>query len=235
MQHYNGDFRRFEDLEASFRACTGMEARDFLLFDCDNYHKLECPLEAEVVDRVNCPSNLHAVSRQVLYENVMLGLFDKNFAALELKKHYGELCEKFSKVAIPPQFKSLFENYAQVLKVMEKKCDIGNRLTDAYAKRDLCALGALQRELLELVDEMQKMYELRSILWHEHNKPFGFEEVGNRMFATVGMVRHAAKRVEAFLNGDAKSLPELEAERLPYDPKNFPLTIEWNMNILAMP
>jgi hypothetical protein len=165
----------------------------------------------------------------------MLGLFDKNFEALELKKHYTELREKFAKVSVPSQFKSLFENYAQVLKVLEKKCDIGNRLTDAYEKRDLCALGTLRCELVELADDIQKMYDLRSTLWHEHNKPFGFEEVGNRMFATVGMVRHAAKRVEAFLNGEEKSLPELEAERLPYDPKNFPLMIEWNMNILAMP
>ena len=79
------------------------------------------------------------------------------------------------------------------------------------------------------------MYELRSRLWHENNKPFGFEEIGNRMMATMGAARNASRRVEAFLNREEKSLPELEVERLPYNPNEFPLTIEWNMTNITIP
>ena len=233
--NYKGDFRKFEELEESFRICTGMEARDFLLFDCDNYHKLECPLEAEAVERTDKPSPLHAISRQVLYQNPMLGIYDKSTEALDLRTHYKELRDKFSKVSAPDEFRSLFENYAQVLKVLELKCDIGNRLTDAYANKDICELSVLKSELEELACEIEKMYRLRSRLWHEHNKPFGFEEVGNRMMSVMGMSRHAAYRIEAYLNGEENSLPELEAERLPSNPKEFPLTIEWGMPNILIP
>lgn len=233
--NYRGDFHKLEELEESFRICTGMSARDFLLLDCDNYNKMECPLETDKVDMTDKPIVAHGISRQVLYQNPMLGIYDKSTEVLDLRTHYRELREKFSEVSAPEEFKSLFENYGQVLKVLEKKCDMGNRLTTAYANGDTAALTAIKADLEELALEIEKMYYMRSKLWHENNKPFGFEEVGNRMMASVGMTRHAARRIEAFLNGEESSLPELEAERLPSNPKEFPLTIEWGMPSIPMP
>ena len=233
--NYKGDFRKFEELEESFRVCTGMSARDFLLFDCDNYNKLECPLEADVVERDGMPISLHAISRQVLYQNPMLGIYDKSTEVLDLRTHYSELRERFAGVKIPERFKNLFESYKQVLCVLEKKCDVGNRLTTAYANKDNAALAEMVPYLEDLACEIEKMYELRSRLWHEHNKPFGFEEVGNRMMASAGMTRHGAKRIKAYLSGEESSLPELEAERLPSNPSEFPLTIEWGMPSIPMP
>ena len=233
--NYNGEFKRADDLYEMFRVCTGMDGRAFLLFDCDNYYKQECPAEAEVIERASQPTVTHAISRQVLYQNPIMGLFDKNMESLELRRHYGELREKFAQTSAPTGFESLFESYAQTLKVMEKKCDIGNRLIEAYKSKDTERLCALKDDLDHLALEINTMYELRSRLWHENNKPFGFEEIGNRMMSVMGMTRNASKRLEAFLNREIDTLPELEVERLPYNPNEFPLTIEWNMNNIPMP
>ena len=45
---------------------------------------------------------------------------------------------------MPKGFESLFASYAQVLRVMERKCDIGNRLINAYAEKDNETLAELR-------------------------------------------------------------------------------------------
>ena len=54
-------------------------------------------------------------------------------------------------------------------------------------------------------------------LWFENNKPFGYEEVNNRLGAACAASSLAASRVKDFVDKKVDVLDELEQEKLNYN------------------
>ncbi len=195
-----------EKIEKMFKVCTGYDAKAFMLLDTENYSLTPDEIKPESY-----------FTKQVLYQNPLLGLFDKNFEGYNLRKHYETLYNKLLEITAPHGLETLFECRIQLLKILKDKCDIGIRLKEAYQERDLKRLGELVDTLSLIVADIELLRNMRMKLWFENNKPFGYEEVNNRLGAAAAAAKLAHSRLTDFINGDIIRLEEFEEERLFYN------------------
>lgn len=203
--NYGNEYSK-EELYKNFKICTGYPAESFMLLDTDDYRLTE----GEV-----CPETY--ITKQVLYQNPLIGLFDKNFEGYKLKEHYENIAHSLEAIDIPPRFELLFEYHKQLVKVLTEKCDIGIRLKKEYDKRNFENLKALADLLEQIASDIEKMRVCRMNLWFENNKPFGYEEVNNRLGAACAASSLAASRVKDFVDKKVDVLDELEQEKLNYN------------------
>lgn len=201
-------------LAEAFRICAGCDAEAFLLFDADNFEE-------------NDSGAASTAAKQVLYQNPLTGLLDKNFEMIDLKSHYGDILNKLEKLPNQGEFEEMFECQRSLVRVLRDKCDIGIRLKKAYDAKDKKALGELSGELFDLEKNILVMHERREHLWDIQNKPFGFEEVGMHLGGLEASVRRAAKRAAAYAEGKIDAIDELAEERLYYNGKKSPFVHDY--------
>jgi len=230
--NYDSD-HAMENLDKMFEICNGFSAEAFKLLDIDDFgqplHINENPALSE------SEGHILNTSKQALYQNPLMGLFDKNLSGLDMHSHYAKILKKLDALTIPTELESLFEVHKQLVSVLVSKCDFGIRIKKAYDAADNKELSKLSEEALVLADEISKLKELRLRLWFENNKPFGFEKI-NMRFATVeSLMRIAHDRIEAFLSGAVDELEELEQERLYYKGKDKPFLMEYFSEKIHMP
>lgn len=178
-------------------------------------------------------SRISSVSKQVLYQNPLYGLLDKNLCELNMSAHYADLYGKMRAVDVPGEFEDLFSCHTQLLKVLASKCDMGIRLKRAYDKGDGKLLERLKTELETLSEDIALLCEKRELLWYKNNKPFGFENLGGRLARAEQMTRTAARRVGEFLDGKIQKIEELEQERLWYNGIERPCLEFWSPRIMT--
>ena len=81
------------------------------------------------------------------------------------------------------------------------------------------ALSLLSEEVLpSCIEDSRAVLALREKLWMDLVRPQGFEVVNIRMSGVTARLEAAKRRVDAWLSGEIRSIPELEDPRLPYDP-----------------
>lgn len=192
-----------EHLKRQFKLCMGHNLENFLALEIDNL-----PDCADTGD-------LCAASREILYQDILCGLFDKNFDGLNLKGHYKAKFEELKSIS-EPGFEALFDYYASLTKVLYEKAEIGIDIKRSYDKRDISALMKLTEDLKVLLSDYCDMCEKFETLWNSENKAFGFDVYDMRTGGTKARIGTAIRKLTAYVNGELKSIEELEAERLPY-------------------
>ncbi len=222
--NYDSD-NAMSNLDNMFKICNGFDAESFKLLDLDNF---DVPsYESDEPDFGELESHIVNTSKQVLYQNPLLGFFDKNFATAPLHEHYEDILAKFENAKVPEKLKSVFDCHKALLEVLVSKCDIGIRLKNAYDNGDKAMLSDLSSELKALEKGIEAFAELRKALWYERNKPFGFEQVLLRLSGVCAMTRIAYQRVDMYLNGNIDKIEELDAERLYYNSLKRPHFLEY--------
>lgn len=196
-------------LREMFKACTG--------YDMDAFLRLDLDADIEGLDMLR-PST----AKQVLYQDVLQGLFDKNFETLDLRAHYKKVGEDLSKLEKQGDIEYLFELYRQYAKVLERKSDLGIRLVNAYRKNNAGDLRKIADELKDLAPELEKLHQLMADIWYKNNKPFNFNNIDVRLGGVTARIKRAACRINDFLSGKTQALEELEEERLYYDGEQTP-------------
>ncbi|MBE7037266.1 MAG: beta-N-acetylhexosaminidase, partial [Ruminococcaceae bacterium] len=231
---YNYDNEHaMENLDKMFKICNGFDAEAFRLLDVDDFGQpVYCPDEPEFSE---FESHIVNTSKQVLYQNPMIGLFDKNFAEADLHSHYASIGKQLEALTVPAELASIFEVHKQLVRVLSSKCDIGIRIKKAYDSGDKTTLAELSKETAVLAEDIGKLKELRMKLWFENNKPFGHERVNLRLSGVESITRIAHDRLEAYLSGKIERLEELEEERLPYNGMDRPLFMEYFSSRIQMP
>ena len=226
--NYNPEHAQ-EKLDEMFRICNGFDAELFRLLDIDDFGQPVEFLEGEVIYE----DYIANTSKQALYQNPLLGLFDANLASLPMHSHYAAIAEKLSKIEAPEELYDLFETHKQLVKVLVSKCDFGIRIKAAYDAGERETLQALSEEADVLANDIARLKELRMHLWFQNNKPFGYELLNDRLVNAESHVRIAKMRLEAYLSGEVTHLEELEETRLSYNGTDNPLFTEyWARNIL---
>ncbi|MDO4618220.1 MAG: family 20 glycosylhydrolase [Clostridia bacterium] len=213
--NYTGNFDE-ANLKESFRICQGLDADFFLSLNTDDFGNKYTRLES--YSFAETEQQIPTVTKQALYQNPLLGLFDKTLEPLPLKEHYQKLYNNFKKQKPDKEFFELYDWHLQLLKVMCDKADIGIRLKKAYDEKDKNALWEISKTLKKLQKEVVCLKEKREILWYKNNKPFGFETVSTRLMSISELCERAHKRVEFYLSGKLDCIEELEQTRLPYNP-----------------
>ena len=162
------------------------------------------------VDR-NCNRVKH-----LLYNDFLIGLLDANISESD-EKYYGDLGLEFSKLAEQDsQFSYLFQSYASVSKVLERKVTYGKRLHKAYQEKDMEVIKELKNELPAIKKDLQEFYKDYRAQWMKENKGFGFEVIDSRIGALINRTETVAYVLEEFLEGRMDKIYELEDERLDF-------------------
>ncbi len=196
-------------LKERFRLCLGLDMDAFLALQLDDF-----PLESlsgEIIEHVNA-----TVSKQVLYQDPLCGLFDKNLENMDLKEFYQAKLDTLTAIETPEQFAALFAYQRQLLRVLLLKCSIGTQIRSAYQAKDMSRLQQCCAELDTLMQAVAELEERFTTVWEGSNKIFGLDRVQLRFGGLMMRLQAAKRRLQLFISGKMDSLEELEAQLLPY-------------------
>lgn len=177
-------------------------------------------------------------SKYLLYQDVLIGLFDEQIRNWDVKSYYEGLRDRLLKALEEGMKRNCTQkNCMQILQrgggyaeevlslyvcladVLSVKAPLGRKLHEAYEKKDRQSLAALAEKEIPLAMEKIRVYrDRREALWNRESRIFGFEVLDIRIGGLLARLESAKKRVESWLNGEVDSLPELEEPRLPFRP-----------------
>lgn len=215
-------------LSEMFYICTGSRAEDFLLFDLDNL-----PEADEYKKTLTDIEGVVTAAKHTLYQDVLQGLFDKQYEDIDLKGHYGEIYAKLCKADFPEDLKELSEYHTQLAKVLYLKSDIGLRIAASYKNNDKPALKDNVEELKNLYSEICVLHDKLSVLWLKNNKAFGLDRLDLRFGGLKERILRAESRLGMYLSDEIKCIEELEEEKLPFAAARFPAYRGYNTFISA--
>lgn len=195
-------------LSRRFHYCTGARMEDFMAIK-----NVDEPPGIE-------PGNLKTYnpSRYMLWQNVMMGLFDENIRGLDVAGHYEGLRKQMALFATRNgEYGFVFEVLERLCSVLALKADAGIVITDAYLSRDKPALKELVRDRLpEIRLRVERLRSYHLERWHAVNKPFGWDIIDLRYGGLLASLDTAIARISAYLAGTVDRLEELEEKRVPY-------------------
>lgn len=177
-------------------------------------------------------------SKYLLYQDVLIGLFDEQIRNWDVKSYYEGLRDRLLKALEEGMKRNCTQkNCMQILQrgggyaeevlslyvcladALSVKAPLGRKLYGAYEKKDRQALAALAEKEIPLAMEKIRVYrDRREALWNRESRIFGFEVLDIRIGGLLARLESAKTRVESWLNGEVDSLPELEEPRLPFRP-----------------
>ena len=190
--------------------CTGIRADRFLMLN-----ELDTPPGVE-------KGNLEQTnpSKFLLWQDTLLGLFDKHIEGLDLDSYYEALAIKFNKDRQSDASLDYIFNVPEKLSnVLALKANIGVKLKEAYDNRDQTELEKIANEIIpEIIDRVKELREAHRTQWLTINKPFGWEVIDIRYGGLINRLDTAMKRINDFINNKIDVIDELEQERLPFSP-----------------
>lgn len=201
-----------ERLAERVKFCTGIEADSFLQL---KYLDETPGSEPDNVKQSN-------PSKFLLYQDVLLGLFDKQIEGLDMAQHYAQLEHNIhSKRDKDAELDYLFEVPEKLCSVLKRKSQIGIELKRAYDAKDNETLRHVVLEALPAIAEAVR--ELRAAhrsQWLRMFKPFGWEVLDIRYGGVVNRLDTATLRILDYVEGRIERIEELEQERLLYSATN---------------
>lgn len=161
-----------------------------------------------------------ALSRIILWQDILLGLYDKSMENCDMTEHYKSLAERMLQNANNETFGKMFKFYSALSTVLSEKQYLGIRLYNAYQNKNISELKKISEEILP------KLYNDTKILRHSHRehffdeyKPIGWEILDIRYGGLLMRIDTTKKRLDDFISGKIEKIDELEEERLPYTGK----------------
>lgn len=202
----------WEQLAERVKFCTGTSADAFLKFkDLD-----ETPGQEPNNRKQSNPSKF------LLYQDVLLGMFDKQIEGLELNAHYQQLEQTIKNTRVPvAELDYLFEVPEKLCGVLKLKSEIGIELKRAYDAKDVESLRRIATEVLpQISDAVKALRAAHRTQWLGMFKAFGWEVIDIRYGGVINRLDTASMRLLDYVEGRIESIEELEQERLIYSSSN---------------
>ncbi|HAY97253.1 MAG TPA: hypothetical protein DCY23_02960 [Ruminococcaceae bacterium] len=155
----------------------------------------------------------------MLYNDCFSGVFDCKVRDGQPEK-YRESAERLRRISTGNEYSYIFENIANLCEVLAVKYDLGVRTRKAYTEGKKDDLARLLSDYDGLILKIERFYESFEKQWMHENKPFGFEVQDVRIGGLIMRIRHCAKRIGAYLNGETDRIEELEAPVLNFYGEN---------------
>lgn len=199
-----------EKLRERFEFMTGASFDAF--YDMSNYHALY--KEGEI-DYDSMSYDHRFDGDKYMWQDIMLGLFDKRLFNEPRSEHYRMMAEEYAEyVNKNDKWQWLYEYCRATFKYLQHKCYISERLVPAYKSGDLTTLRHLCDDILPTL--IKDVWDLREAhLEHKDRfmRPFG-TEINDKMYGTLLMrANYAIRRISHYLSGKVDSLAELEGPR----------------------
>lgn len=203
-----------DKLYERFEFCTGGNAQAFLDISLIN----QAPGAAGIFHDVANPP------KYILWQDILMGLFDKHLEGLDLQTYYSKLESKFINYASASgQWKFIFQMLHKLCTVLSLKSSIGIELKAAYDSGDKKHLGIIAADSLpKLYNSIDELRAAHREQWFHTYKPFGWEILDIRYGGLLARVNTAQFRINEFLKGSIASIEELEEERLWFDNSEMP-------------
>ncbi|NLD88328.1 MAG: beta-N-acetylhexosaminidase [Clostridiales bacterium] len=198
-----------EKLKERFEFCCGTKYEDFM-----NLRFLD---ETPGVTEDNM--NERNPSKQLMWQDILAGLFDYNFKGLPLNAHYEELAKKF-KAACDRNgdYNEFFEYNYHVAHTLAMKSEAGLRLTEIYKSGDKVALkNFVDSYLPELRERVVNLRRVHMNHWYDIYKSFGWDIMDMRYGSLLTRIDSAVEVVNMYLEGKLSTIEELDEVRLPYN------------------
>lgn len=181
-------------------------------------------------DNVNgtSPENENAdnPSKYVLYQDILLGLFDAQIADASLSYHYRKLAEELQRqigTVKNADTERVFSYYRILAEVLSVKAELGIEIYKTYTNNDKKKMLLLCKKVSECAEKVETLREMREQIWFYECRPFGFEVLDIRFGAVSIRLHSARKRMESWIAGHIDRIEELEEPRLLYtEDKNNP-------------
>ncbi len=200
-----------QQLKARFAECCDADADLFLELSRLDY--LPGDLVGQEVFTPGSPKR----SKNLLFEDPLMPLFEKDFAGMDLVAHYADFEAKFAAYAKQnPALALLFDFYAKYARVVSGKCVWRAKAATAVRAKDRAAAKELAQMALEMKKDTEAFTDAWRTLWHAYNKPFGFELLDIRMGGVISRLSTAAQRMQDFADGKLEDIEELSCEKLPF-------------------
>jgi hypothetical protein len=198
-----------EKLKARVKFCTGV---DFDAFMDLNYLD-------ETPGSLPDNSDFSNPSKFLLWQDILIGLFDKHVEGLDLASHFSKLESKFK------EYSEKYVDYGFVFNVPHKlctvlkiKCDVGIRIKKAYDDKDRSTMNEIaNKQLPDLKIKVEQLKNAHREQWMKTNKPFGWEVIDIRYGGVMNRIDTAIFRINSYLNGEIQGIEELEEEKLYFD------------------
>ena len=157
-------------------------------------------------------------SKYFLYQDILLGAFDKYIEDTDLSEYYLNLSHHYLEVSKKtPDYHDLFVYYSELSLVLSMKASIGVRLRKAYLEKDEETLVNIARIILpELKASIASFNQALRKLWLTDCKGHGLEVLDIRLSGVAGRCDTAIYRINQYLNKEIDAIEELDEERLPF-------------------
>ncbi len=161
-------------------------------------------------------------SKCLLWQDLLLGIFDRHLVSIDLYNHYNALENKFKiHMKNNEDYAYIFDVPHKLCKVLKTKSNLGVKIKKAYdEKNDVILTKIVNTILPKLKIDVISLMEANRKMWFRINKPFGWEIYDLRYGGLINRLDSVKERLNSYLIGEIDCIEELEQERLFYDGKN---------------
>lgn len=158
-------------------------------------------------------------SRYLLWQDLMLGLFDQHVQGRDLPRHYEAMAAQMQTYAEDnPRWSMLFSVYGKLCAALALKTEMGIRIQASYDHHDRNGLRRIaEEELTELAARVKTLHEAHRAQWDATHKIFGWEIIDLRYGGLLARIASAQQRILAYASGEMDRLEELESAKLHFD------------------
>lgn len=156
-------------------------------------------------------------AKYLLYQDVILGLFDRCIKDIDVTGYYKKLTLELNRISENINDATrLFNLHSKASSVLEIKGDLSLRIREMYTNQDYKGLHLIiEKDIPELKKRVENMRIAHRKLWMSEYKPFGWEVIDIRYGGLLARIDSAAYRISELLNGNEEKIEELEEQRLP--------------------
>lgn len=176
-----------------------------------------CLEDLDLIPTVKKPNVLSLnPSKYLMFQDILLGAFDKHIEGLNLKEHYETLAEKYASIASKTEtYKNMYDMYANLSKFLSLKSEIGLDITKAYLSDNKVELKNIVEVILpQLKESLIVFHDSVRKLWYKECKGHGFEVTDIRLGGVLERIKSTTYRLNQYLNNEIAKIEELEEERL---------------------
>jgi hypothetical protein len=182
----------------------------------DDFMNLKLLDETAGVMKDNLNSSM--TSKVLLYQDILIGLYDENVRGLSLGKHYQQLVPVLEQAKNDnPTWKPLFDLYAQLARVLADKAEIGLKIKEAYESNDNDRMKTILTTLDTIQANVNLLRQKHRHLWFAAYKPFGWEVIDIRYGGIISRIDSVKYRIHEWLEGRIPRIEELDEARLHHD------------------
>lgn len=157
-------------------------------------------------------------SKFLLWQDILIGLYDKNIEGLSIAEHYERLEGKLNDIAVKDEkWSKVITFYQQLASVLKLKSELGIRIQTLYKLTNKLKMKIAIKEVNELIAKVESLHAYHRDLWLLLYKPFGFEVIDVRYGGLIQRLKTAKHRLDSWVNGSIRDVEELNEERLYFE------------------